>query len=69
VLIVQDSYYKEIHNDLPIIIQKMGYNTGLTLIRREDFRLHRSMARVNPYSKVYERTNGAMESVLCFRMA
>ncbi len=67
VLVVQDSYYKEIHNDLPKIVSEMATNAGLNMIRREQFRLRRSMSGINPHSRVYQRPSGATEVVLCFR--
>jgi len=66
VLVVQDSYYKEIHNDLPTIIGEMGVAVGLTLARRVDFASARSMAGINPYTRIYKRKGGALEAVLCF---
>jgi hypothetical protein len=65
-LVVQDSYYKELHNDLPSIIVDIGRESGLVLHRRDDFRLTRSMSGINPYSRQYERLPGALEAVLCF---
>lgn len=65
VLVVQDSYYKDIHNDLPAIITEMGAKRGLSLSGREDFYL-RSMSDINPGRKTYKRPPGATESVLCF---
>ena len=41
VLVVQDSYYKDVHNDLPTITAEMAQSVGLKLQRREDFRLQR----------------------------
>ncbi|MEQ1515436.1 MAG: hypothetical protein ABL931_02980 [Usitatibacteraceae bacterium] len=67
VLVVQDSHYKELLNDLPQITGEMGANIGLKLVRRVDFSLQRSMAGINPYSKVYKRRPGSLEAVLCFR--
>jgi DNA modification methylase len=69
VLIVQDSYYKDVHNDLPQIISEMAKNRGLKLTRRENFHLKRSMSDVNPRSRVYGRPRGATEAVLCFQKA
>lgn len=66
VFVVQDSYYKELHNDLPVIISEIGENNGLTLTKREDFKLSRSMSDINPGRKSYKRPGGATESVLCF---
>ena len=65
VFVVQDSYYKEIHNDLPQIVKEMGGKHGLKLSKRKDFHL-RSMSDINPGRKNYERPSGATESVLCF---
>ena len=65
VFVVQDSYYKEVHNDLPLIIKEMGAEQGLKLSKREDFHF-RSMSDINPGRKTYERPSGATESVLCF---
>ncbi len=65
VLVVQDSYYKDIHNDLPKIITEIGVSHGLTLAQSKSFRV-RSMSDVNPGRKTYVRPSGATESVLCF---
>lgn len=66
ILIVQDSYYKNIHNDLPGITTEMAEATGLKLRRRADFHLKRTMAGINPYTRTYKRAAGAVEAVLCF---
>jgi hypothetical protein len=66
ILVVQDSYYKDIHNDLPSILEEMAASHGLGLRRRRDFRLSRSMAGINPHTKTYGRKAGALEAVLCF---
>lgn len=65
VFVVQDSYYKDIHNDLPQILKEMSVRKGLKFSKREDFHL-RSMSDINPGRKNYERPAGATESVLCF---
>lgn len=65
ILVVQDSYYKELHNDLPKIIAEMGRSHGLTLKHRKDFHL-RSMSDINPGRLTYGRPSGATESVLHF---
>lgn len=67
VLVVQDSFYKEMHNDLPTIIAEMAEPRGLQLCRREDFYIARSMSGINPRSRFYERGKGATEAVLCFK--
>ena len=65
VLVVQDSYYKDVHNDLPKIIAEIGAHYGLTLSQSKAFHL-RSMSDINPGRHSYVRPSGATESVLCF---
>ena len=64
-LVVQDSYYKEVHNDLPRIVMEMGEVVGLKPIRRVDFSVDSTFARVNPGSRTYRNTFNTTESVLC----
>ena len=66
VLVVQDSYYKDVHNDLPTITAEIAEGHGLRLRRREDFRLGRTLAGVNPGSRRYRSDSVANEAVLCF---
>ncbi len=66
ILVVQDSFYKDVHNDLPTIVSEMASFSGLKLLGSKEFRLARSMSGVNPYTRVYKRQPGAMEAVLCF---
>lgn len=65
VLVVQDSYYKDVHNDLPTIVSEMSRSFGLHLCRREDFTA-RSMSSINVKSRRYRSSGMATESVLCF---
>lgn len=67
ILVVQDSYYKEIHNDLPLILSEMAENSGLTLFRKEDFIQTQTMAGINAKSKIYRKASRAVESVICFK--
>jgi hypothetical protein len=66
VLVVQDSYYKDVHNDLPTIVSEMATLNGLTFLGSKEFQLARSMSGVNPYTRVYKRRPGALEAVLSF---
>ncbi len=66
VLVVQDSYYKNIRNDLASIFGEIAQLSGLNLDRRQDFELSRTMARINPRTKKYRCQHTAVESVLCF---
>jgi hypothetical protein len=65
-LVVQDSYYKEIHNNLPNIIAEMAANNGLDLVSKTDFKSTNNMADVNPGTKKYRPQAEATESVLLF---
>jgi hypothetical protein len=67
VFVVQDSYYKDVHNDLPTIVSEMGTLSGLAFLGAKEFRLARSMSGVNPYTRTYKRRTGAVEKVLCFK--
>ncbi|WP_159726258.1 DNA methyltransferase [Sphingobacterium sp. 18053] len=65
-LVVQDSFYKDIYNDLAQICIEMGYNYGLHLDQKVDFPTNQSMVGINKKTKIYRRTNNTTESVLCF---
>lgn len=65
IFVVQDSYYKDVHNDLPAVIVEMAQTRGLALRRKDDFNVRRTMAGINPYTRNYARKAGAVESVLC----
>lgn len=65
VFVMQNSYYKDIHNDLPTILAEMAVLHGLSFDGKEDFHL-RSMSDINPGRKTYKRPMGATKSVLCF---
>jgi hypothetical protein len=69
VLVVQDSYYKNILNDLPMIITEMAGSNLLELARRQDFPHTRTMAAVNPAARFYRKDFSTTESVLVFRRA
>jgi hypothetical protein len=66
ILVVQDSYYKDLHNDLPAIVGEMAAIRGLRMCCRSDFPLRRTMAGVNPGVREYRNSFSAIESVLTF---
>lgn len=66
ILIVQDSFYKDVHNDLPGAIIDMATGCGLALAQREDFRSPNCMSRINPRAPSRATRTGAVESVLVF---
>lgn len=65
VFVIQDSYYKDLHNDLPTFLSDFAVGQGLILSDRKNFKL-KSMSDVNPGRKNYVRPSGATEAVLCF---
>lgn len=67
ILVVQDSYYKDIRNDLATIIKEMFDNNGVNLIRQENFISERNMDRINPNNKKYRHQTRPVESVLFLR--
>ncbi len=69
VLVVQDSYYKEIRTDLAQIVIDMASEKGLKNTQREDFSHTQNMAAVNPASRSYRDAFRATESVLVFQKA
>lgn len=67
VLVVQDSHYKEIHNNVPLILTEMADRAGLEPVRIEDFIQRNTLARINPRSKRYRESTGVTESVICLK--
>lgn len=67
IFVVQDSYYKEIHNDLPTIFCEMASSLGWDPVLRQDFPVKRSMALVNGRIEKYRDQVNAVESVLWFK--
>lgn len=66
VLVVQDSYYKDVHNDLPAILTEMAEIRGLRLRDRNNFAHPRTLAGINPGTHEYRSSFSAVESVLVF---
>jgi len=69
VLVVQDSYYKNIRNDLAQVATEMGSAHHLKVMQREDFSHSQTMAALNPSSRFYRKAFTAIESVLVFGRA
>jgi DNA modification methylase len=67
ILVLQDSYYKEIHNDVPGVAVDMASTNGLQLARRLDFTSSRSMVHINGRSRKYLDNRTTTESVLIFK--
>lgn len=66
-LVVQDSYYKDIHNDLAAILADMVSARGWSIESRTDFKVHHNMATMNAAARKYKRSFAAVESLLVLR--
>ncbi len=66
VLVVQDSHYKDLRNDVPQVTEEMALHYGLVLRRRENFISNKSMVYMNQRASKYLTTRTTVESVLCF---
>ena len=66
VMVVQDSRYKELHNDVPGIVVEMAELIGWKLCSRKNFPVKQTLADTNPHSKNYRSSSRATESVLVF---
>ena len=65
VLVLQDSHYKELHNDLPSIASEMAGARGLQLKARRDFPVSSLIAATHQFTRNYRSRVSAVESVLC----
>lgn len=63
-IIIQDSYYKDVHNDLPSILSDMLTNMGLALKGRHDFSSKRAMSGINKNHLTYKDYRNPTEAVL-----
>lgn len=66
IIVVQNSYYKEIRNDVALIISEMAESLSLKPTHRADFSSSRSMVDMNTNSKKYIAKRSTIESVLFF---
>jgi hypothetical protein len=66
VIVVQDSFYKDVHVDLPTIIEEMSEAVGFSLRERKDFEIATTKAAINRKARSWRSTFTAAESVLHF---
>jgi SAM-dependent methyltransferase len=64
VIVVQDSYYKDIHIDLPAIVQEMGERLGWTTSSRVDFEITRTKAGIHPGTRSWRTDFSAVEAAI-----
>jgi hypothetical protein len=67
IIVVQDSYYKDIHNDLSTIIVEMASSIRWGLIGQQNFPVRLNIAWKNSRSHRYRPPHEAVESVLWFK--
>jgi hypothetical protein len=65
-MVVQDSYFKNLRVDLGSIFDEIGCGNGLTLSRQVDFAISRTFASINTGARRYRNERSATESILCF---
>jgi hypothetical protein len=65
-LVVQDSYYKEVHFDLPAIVGEIGRHLG-RVPERLDFHVPKTKAAIHPGARTYRSSFGAVESLVVLR--
>lgn len=66
VCVVQDSYYKNLHCDLPKLVIEMAEMKGLTLVENIQFESKKNMANLNLKARQYRKKSTAFENVLIF---
>jgi hypothetical protein len=67
VLVLQDSYYKDIHVDLPALIASMSQAAGWKEWSRKDFKVVRTMATIHPGARSYRSQVAAVESAIILK--
>lgn len=66
-MVIQDSYYKEIHIDLPLIASEMFHQVGWSLDNQQNFVSTKNKATMNSKSSKYQAKKIATESVITLR--
>jgi DNA-binding transcriptional ArsR family regulator len=67
VMVVQDSWYKDIHNDVPALLTEIAEKVGFMIEDVVSFPVKRSLADVHRHRKAYKTTRPLAESVMVFR--
>ena len=64
VLVLQDSFYKDVHVDLPELIIDMSQAAAWACWKRFDFNVPRTMAAIHPGARQYRQNFRAVESAV-----
>jgi SAM-dependent methyltransferase len=67
VIVVQDSYYKDIRLNLDAVISEMLFHYGWTLQYKRSFVVGVSFTHLNPHGKLYHKASAPIENALFFR--
>jgi hypothetical protein len=67
VLVVQDNYYKDLHNNTPQVLLEMALALGFKSAARYDFPVIRNRASMHPRARQYRTEASAVESILVLR--
>lgn len=66
VMVIQDSYYKELHNDVPLIATEMMQNCGFEFVHKRELKSQRCFSKLNAKTAAYRKPQGSTEAILCF---
>jgi SAM-dependent methyltransferase len=67
IVVVQDSYYKELHIDLARIVREMAEGLGWQRVDQTDFAIAKTKAAINPGARSWRGDFSATESALLLR--
>lgn len=65
VIVVQDSFYKDVHNNVPRVVSEIANINGLVSSSTKEFAVSHTLAQVHPGARSYRSHFKAIESVLC----
>jgi DNA modification methylase len=69
VLVVQDSWFKQLRVPVPEILVEMGERLGWRTLRQHDYPVHTNRAGMHRHARTYRSTTRATETVLIFTSA
>jgi hypothetical protein len=66
VFVVQDSYFKELHVNLPKIFEEVGESRGWTVTNRLEYKVSNNLASIHPEGRKYRDSTRAVECAIVF---
>lgn len=66
-IVVQDSYYKDLHTDLPAIVNEMADAVELVGVGNVSFEKQRSLCTINPGSRQYRAKRKPIETAILLK--